>query len=82
MMSDSGVPSTDINPTTVAHIKKEHDVNFADCSPTNSDMYSPSTTVMHEVGVSNNFTSNFLLLFKQFIILISWSLEIMEHLTI
>lgn len=66
-MSDSGAPSTEINQSTVAHIKKEHDVNF-DCSPTNSDMYSPSTTVMHDVGVSCDFLFTF---FYNLIILFS-----------
>lgn len=55
MMSDSGGATGEITPSTVTHIKKE-EISFVDCSPSNSDMYSPSTTVMHDVGLE--FTEN------------------------
>lgn len=63
MMSDSGGTSGEITPSTVTQIKKE-EVHFTDCSPSNSDMYSPSTTVMHDVGVSNTYQHCRLLLIR------------------
>lgn len=50
MMTDPG--TTDVTGGGVPQIKKELDSNFQECSPSNSDMYSPSTTVIHDVGVS------------------------------
>lgn len=49
-MSDNGV-ADDISPTSV-HIKKEIEMSFSKCSPSNSEMYSPTTTVMHDTNVS------------------------------
>ena len=48
MMTDPGVGS-DVS-SGVPQIKKELDV-LQECSPSNSDMYSPTTTVMHDTGV-------------------------------
>ncbi|XP_044265892.1 steroid hormone receptor ERR2 isoform X1 [Tribolium madens] len=48
MMTDPGVGS-DVS-SGVPQIKKELD-GFQDCSPSNSDMYSPTTTVMHDTGI-------------------------------
>lgn len=47
MMSEAGdeLPGNGIS----HNIKKEDfDGTFQECSPTNSDMYSPTTTVMHD----------------------------------
>lgn len=53
MMSDNGVATNDVSSGGgVPHIKKEMEVTFSECSPSNSDMYSPTTTVMHDQGVS------------------------------
>lgn len=51
MMTDTAVPG-DVSPGGITHIKKELD-GFTECSPSNSDMYSPTTTVMNDSGVSN-----------------------------
>jgi hypothetical protein len=48
MMTDPGVGG-DVS-SGVPQIKKELD-GFQECSPSNSDMYSPTTTVMHDAGV-------------------------------
>lgn len=50
MMTDPG--TTEVSGGGVPQIKKELDSSFQECSPSNSDMYSPSTTVIHDVGVS------------------------------
>lgn len=51
MMTDTNVPG-EMSPGEITHIKKELD-GFAECSPSNSDMYSPTTTVMNDSsGVS------------------------------
>lgn len=49
-MTDTAVPG-EVSPGGITHIKKELD-GFQECSPTNSDMYSPTTTVMNDSGVS------------------------------
>lgn len=49
MMSDGGV-ADELSANGVAHIKKEFEGTFQECSPTNSDMYSPTTTVMHDTS--------------------------------
>lgn len=53
MMSDNGA-ANDVSSggVGVPHIKKELEGTFSECSPSNSDMYSPTTTVMHDQGVS------------------------------
>ncbi|XP_068893565.1 steroid hormone receptor ERR2 isoform X3 [Tenebrio molitor] len=48
MMTDPGVGG-DVS-SGVPQIKKELD-GFQECSPSNSDMYSPTTTVMHDAGI-------------------------------
>ncbi|XP_018328922.1 steroid hormone receptor ERR1 isoform X2 [Agrilus planipennis] len=51
MMADPGTPS-DVTSGGVSHIKKEMEAAFTECSPSNSDIYSPSTTtVIHDVGI-------------------------------
>ncbi|XP_019880248.1 steroid hormone receptor ERR2 isoform X2 [Aethina tumida] len=46
MMTDSGV-SSDVSPGSVPQIKKELDSGgFTECSPSNSNMYSPTTTTV------------------------------------
>lgn len=50
MMTDTAV-SNEIPSDGITHIKKELD-GFHECSPSNSDMYSPTTTtVVNESGV-------------------------------
>lgn len=50
MMSE-GVPD-DLSGNGIVHnIKKEFEGTFQECSPTNSNMYSPTTTVMHDTPV-------------------------------
>lgn len=49
MMTDTG--TTDVTTDCVPHIKKEVD-GFSECSPSNSDMYSPTTTVLHDSTTS------------------------------
>lgn len=49
MMTDTSVPG-EVSPGGITHIKKELD-GFPECSPSNSDMYSPTTTVMNDSGV-------------------------------
>lgn len=51
MMTDTAVPG-EVSPGGITHIKKELD-GFPECSPSNSDMYSPTTTVMNDSGVSS-----------------------------
>lgn len=53
MMTDTSVPG-EVSPGGITHIKKELD-GFPECSPSNSDMYSPTTTVMNDAGVSKPF---------------------------
>ncbi|GJQ66572.1 Err [Trypoxylus dichotomus] len=50
-MSDNGVATNDVSSGGVPHIKKEMEVTFSECSPSNSEMYSPTTTVMHDQGI-------------------------------
>lgn len=45
MMTDTNV--AEVSTGCLPHIKKELD-GFSECSPSNSDMYSPTTTVMNE----------------------------------
>ncbi|KAF5273107.1 hypothetical protein FQA39_LY07597 [Lamprigera yunnana] len=53
MMTDSGSAS-DVT-GSVTHIKKEMDTGFTECSPSNSEMYSPTTTTLiHESGIEFN----------------------------
>lgn len=49
-MTDTAVPG-EVSPGGITQIKKELD-GFPECSPSNSDMYSPTTTVMNDSGVS------------------------------
>lgn len=49
MMSDNGA-ANDVS-SGVPHIKKEMEGIFSECSPSNSDMYSPTTTVKHDQGI-------------------------------
>lgn len=49
MMTDTG--TTDVSVDCVTHIKKEID-GFSECSPSNSDMYSPTTTVLSDTNTS------------------------------
>lgn len=46
MMTDTNVAG-EVSTGCLPHIKKELD-GFSECSPSNSDMYSPTTTVMNE----------------------------------
>lgn len=50
MMTDTG--TTDVSPDCIPHIKKEID-GFSECSPSNSDMYSPTTTVLSDPNTPN-----------------------------
>lgn len=50
MMTDNNM-TRDSSPNGVPHIKKEMEGPFPDCSPSNSEMYSPTTTVMHDPNV-------------------------------
>lgn len=56
MMTDPG--TTEVTGGGVPHIKKELENSFQECSPSNSDMYSPTTTVMHDVSVSTIHVSH------------------------
>lgn len=54
MMTDSVTASDVVAASGVTHIKKEMESSgFAECSPSNSEMYSPTTTVVHDIGVRN-----------------------------
>ncbi|KAK4885082.1 hypothetical protein RN001_001353 [Aquatica leii] len=56
MMTDSGSTS-DVTAASVTHIKKEMDTGFTECSPSNSEMYSPTTTtVIPDSGI--DFTTD------------------------
>ncbi|CAH1995548.1 unnamed protein product [Acanthoscelides obtectus] len=52
MMTDTTAssPTDDTSAACVPHIKKELEA-FVDCSPSNSDVYSPTTTVMPEPSI-------------------------------
>lgn len=50
MMTDTAVPG-EVSPGGITQIKKELD-GYQECSPSNSDMYSPTTTVVNDTGVS------------------------------
>lgn len=50
MMASNSPVGSEVSPNGVLHIKKEmvDSQSFAECSPSNSEMYSPTTTVMHD----------------------------------
>lgn len=57
MMTDTTNVPGNITQENVPIIKKELD-GFAECSPSNSDMYSPSTTtVINESGIKSSEVS-------------------------
>lgn len=57
MMTDSSTTCEVVTASGVTHIKKEMENVFNECSPSNSEMYSPTTTVVHDVGVSSDYIS-------------------------